>query len=157
DGFPGTAHALEHMMFRGSPGLDSDQLASLSAALGGDSNADTQEGLTRFYFTVPSEDLDAVLNIEALRMKGLLCTDALWTQERGAIEQEVADDLSNPDYVLYTRLREAMYRGTTYAYDALGTRPSFQATTSEMLRKFHAHWYVPNNALLLIVGDVQPE
>ncbi|MCE9545289.1 MAG: insulinase family protein [Planctomycetia bacterium] len=155
-GFPGTAHAMEHMMFRGSPGLSAEQLASISSALGGDSNADTQESVTRYHFTLPSDDLDLALHIEALRMRGITCTDEQWDKERGAIEQEVADDLSNPTYIFYTKLREVMYRGTPYAHDALGTRPSFDKTTAKMLQKFHAEWYVPNNAILLIVGDVQP-
>ena len=155
-GFPGTAHATEHMMFRGSPGLSADQLAAVTAGLGGDFNADTQQALTQYFFTVPSEDLDVALRIEALRMGGILDTKGLWEKERGAIEQEVAQDLSNPEYVFYMKLLESMFKGTTYEHDALGTRPSFDATTGTMLKQFHAAWYVPNNAVLIIAGDVQP-
>jgi zinc protease len=155
-GFPGTAHALEHMMFRGSPGLSGDQLTKISAAMGGEFNAETQQSLTRYFFTVPKQDLDVALHIESIRMRSLLATDALWNHERGAIEQEVAGDLSNPEYVFYSELLSAMFRGTPYASDALGTRPSFDATTSAMLKKFHDTWYAPNNAILVIAGDVDP-
>ena len=155
-GFPGTAHALEHMMFRGSPALSAAQLSSLIAAMGGSFNADTQQTVTQYFFTVPANDLETALHIEAIRMRDVLATDALWRQERGAIEQEVAQDYSNPQYLFYSRLLEQMFAGTPYAHDALGTRPSFQKTTGAMLKEFHRKWYVPNNAVLVIVGDVNP-
>jgi zinc protease len=153
-GFPGMAHALEHMMFRGSPGLTAAQLSTIAAAMGGDFNAATQQTATQYFFTVPAEDLEIALQIEALRMRGLLVEPSAWDQERGAIEQEVAQDLSSPRYVFYARLLEAMYPGTPYAHDALGTRESFQKTTAAMLKDFHTTWYVPNNAVLIIVGNV---
>jgi len=156
EGFPGTAHAQEHMMFRGSPGLSADQLANIGSVMGGNFNANTRESLTQYLFTVPAEDLDVALHIEALRMQAVLDSPADWDQERGAIEQEVAQDLSNPGYVLYQRLREIAFVGTPYAYNALGTRPSFDKTTAAMLKSFHDAWYAPNNALLIIVGDVDP-
>lgn len=157
EGFPGTAHAVEHMMFRGSPGLSAEQLASLSATIGGKFNADTQQTVTRYFFTVPADDLDSVLRIESIRMRGILADEHLWSKERGAIEQEVAQDLSNPQYIFYTRLLEALFRGTPYAHDALGTRPSFDNTAAAMLKQFHDAWYVPNNAILVIAGNVEPE
>jgi zinc protease len=155
-GFPGMAHATEHMMFRGAPDLSANQLANISAAMGGNFDADTQQTVTQYFFTVPSEDVDVALHIEALRMKGVLDTDALWNQERGAIEQEVAQDLSNPQYVFYTKLLTAMFRGTPYEHDALGSRPSFDKTTGKMLHDFYDLWYAPNNAILVVVGDVDP-
>jgi len=155
-GFPGTAHALEHMMFRGSPGLSADQLADIGSVVGGDFNANTREGLTQYLFTVPSEDLDVALHIEALRMRALLYSPQEWSHERGAIEQEVAQDLSEPAYVLFQKLRARMFAGTPYAHDALGTRPSFEKTTARMLKRFHDTWYAPNNAILVIAGDLDP-
>jgi len=155
-GFPGTAHAQEHMMFRGSPGLTADQLADIGSVMGGNFNANTRESLTQYLFTVPAEDLDVALHIESTRMRGVLDSAKDWDQERGAIEQEVAQDLSNPGYKLYAKLRAAMFAGTPYAHDALGTRPSFDATRVDMLRQFHDGWYVPNNAILIVVGDLDP-
>ncbi len=155
--FPGTAHAMEHMMFRGSPGLTADQLAATSAAMGGNDNADTQQAVTQYFFTTPAENLEVALHIEATRMRDLLADEKLWEKERGAIEQEVAQDLSNPTYVFYQQLLQAMFKGSPYEHDALGTRPSFDKTTDADLRKFHNTWYVPNNAVLVIVGNVQSE
>jgi len=153
--FPGSAHAMEHMMFRGSPGLTDEQLTAISAALGGNDNADTQQAVTQYFFTTPAENLDVALHIEATRMRDLLPDEKLWEKERGAIEQEVAQDLSNPEYVFYMQLLRAMFKGSPYDHDALGTRPSFDKTTDADLRKFHNTWYVPNNAVLIIVGDVE--
>ncbi|MBV9343381.1 MAG: insulinase family protein, partial [Gammaproteobacteria bacterium] len=155
-GFPGTAHAEEHMMFRGSPGLSADQLADIGSILGGDFNANTREEVTQYLFTVPAEDLDIALHIEALRMRAVQSTPSEWEHERGAIEQEVAQDLSEPGYRLFERLRARMFAGTPYQYDALGTRPSFQKTRAALLKRFHDTWYAPNNALLVIVGNVDP-
>jgi zinc protease len=156
-GFPGTAHAQEHMMFRGSPGLSANQLADITAAMGGVFDADTQQVVTQYFFTVPTSDLEAALHIEAIRMRGVLDTEKLWTQERGAIEQEVAQDFSDPEYVFYTKLLATMFKGTPYAHDALGTVASFNKTTGAMLKKFFDTWYAPNNAILIIVGDVDPQ
>jgi zinc protease len=111
-GFPGTAHATEHMMFRGSPGLSADQLAAISAAFGGDDNADTQQAVTQYFFTTPAENLEVALRVEATRMRDLLPDESLWTKERGAIEQEVAQDLSNPEYVFYEQLLAAIFKGS---------------------------------------------
>ena len=154
EGFPGMAHAQEHMMFRGSPGLSAGQLANIIALLGGQFNADTQQTVTQYFMTVPKENIDVALRVEAQRMRGILDTQELWEQERGAIEQEVAQDLSSPEYVLSTRLLAELFSGTPYANDALGTRPSFQRTTGAMLKEFFDRWYAPNNAILVIAGDV---
>ena len=137
EGFPGMAHATEHMMFRGSAELSADQLANVTAGLGGDFDADTQQGLTQYFFSAPSEDLEVALRIEAIRMRDNLDTDELWNKERGAIEQEVAQDLSNPEYVFYMNLLKSMFKGSPYEHDALGTRPSFDKTTGVMLKNFH--------------------
>ena len=69
----------------------------------------------------------------------------------------MAQDLSNPEYVFYTKLLTAMFHGTPYEHDALGSRPSFDKTNGAMLKKFYDTWYAPNNAIMVIVGDVNPQ
>src|SRR5262249_41745241 len=154
--FPGMAHAQEHMMFRGSPGLSADQLAVIGSAMGGQFNAETRQTVTQYSFTVPAEDLDVALQVEALRMRDVLDRQEGWERERGAIEQEVDEDLSNPTYVLDAKLRAILFAGTSYAHDGLGTRASFDRTTGAMLKGFHDRWYVPNNAVLVVVGNIDP-
>lgn len=156
-GFPGTAHAQEHMMFRGNPGLSANQLSAIIANLGGEFNADTQQTITQYILTVPSVDLDIALRIESVRMRGIQNSQELWRQERGAIKQEVAQDLSNPRYVFYTKLLAELFSDTPYANDGLGTSASFDKLTGEMLRKFYNDWYAPNNAIMIIAGNIDAE
>ena len=156
-GFPGMAHAQEHMMFRGSPGLKPDQLSSIISALGGVFNAQTQQSLTQYFFTVPTEDLETALHVEAIRMHGILDSNEAWREERGAIKQEVVQDLSEPRYILNSRILNKLFEGSPYEHDALGTLSSFDKTTSVMLKKFYDDWYAPNNAILVIAGNVEPQ
>ncbi|MFY9948862.1 MAG: pitrilysin family protein, partial [Candidatus Sulfotelmatobacter sp.] len=155
-GFPGMAHAQEHMAFRGCTDLSADQTAAIFAQLGGDNDADTQQNITQYFETVPSQDLAIALHADANCMRNIDDTQAQWAQERGAIEQEVSRDLSNPTYKFLVRMNHDMFAGTPYKDDALGTRPSFQLTTGAMLQNFHKQWYAPNNAILVITGQVDP-
>jgi len=155
-GFPGMAHAQEHMAFRGCAGLTADQISAIYAQLGGTVNADTQQNITQYFVTVPAQDIDVALRLDSACMQDVVDSPDQWAEERGAIEQEVSRDLSNPTYKFLTRLNADLFAGTPYAHDALGTRPSFDATTGEMLKKFYREWYAPNNAILIVTGDVNP-
>ena len=155
-GFPGMAHAQEHMAFRGCAGMNADQTAAIYALLGGENDADTQQNITQFYATVPSADVDVALEAQAACLRGVDNLQAQWDQERGAIEQEVQRDLSNPTYKFVDRLNGTIFAGTPYEHDPLGTKASFDATTAVMLKEFHDKWYSPSNMILIVVGDVDP-
>ena len=157
DGFPGMAHAQEHMAFRGCAGISADQIAAIYAQLGGDNNADTQQNITQYFETVPAADLDIALRLDAACMQDVVDSQDEWSNEKGAIEQEVSRDLSNPTYKFMTRLNEDLFSGSAYSHDALGTKDSFDATTGDMLKDFYRRWYAPNNAILVIAGDVDPK
>ena len=156
NGFPGTAHALEHMMFRDSKGLSGAQLNEITGKMGGENNAFTTNDATQYYFVAPAAYLDLLLHIEATRMRGALLTDKDWNAEKGAIEQEVSGDISDPGYLAFEEAERILYAGTGYEYDSLGTRPSFDRTTARTLRAFYDAWYQPGNALLVVVGDIDP-
>src|SRR5260370_23833573 len=156
NGFPGMAHAQEHMAFRGCAGVTADQIAAIYAQLGGEGNADTQQNITQYFTTVPAADVEIALRVDAACMQDIQDSQDEWAHEKGAIEQEVARDLSNPTYKFLTRLNADLFSGTVYSHDALGTKDSFEATTGAMLKKFYQDWYAPNNAILVIAGDVEP-
>ncbi len=155
-GFPGTAHAQEHMAFRGCTGLTADQIGAIYAQIGGFQNAETRQHSTQYFVTTPSQDLDVALRVDASCMANVEDSQAQWEQERGAIEQEVSRDLSSPIYAFITRLNRDLFRGTPYEFDPLGTKESFDKTTGQMLKEFYTKWYAPNNAILVITGDVDP-
>src|SRR5579863_2273515 len=136
EGFPGMAHAQEHMAFRGCSGVSADQTAAIFAQLGGFGNADTQQIITQYFTTVPAADLEVALRLDSACMQDVDDAAAEWAHEKGAIEQEVARDLSEPVYKFLTRLNEDMFSGTPYAHDGLGTRDSFEKTTGGQLKAF---------------------
>ena len=156
DGAPGLAHAQEHMLFRSSTDLTGDQLAVIGSGMGGNINGFTQQTVTQYIFTVPVEDLDVALRVEATRMRGALDSDEEWAAERGAIEQEVAQRRSSALYRARAEALAKVFEGTPYAHDALGTAISFETINGEALRSFYSLWYAPNNAILVIAGDVDP-
>ena len=154
--YPGTAHALEHMLFRDSKGMSGAQLSEMTGKMGATNNAFTTDDATQYYFVAPASYLEIPLRIEAERMRGALLSEKDWDREKGAIEQEVSRDISDPGYLAYEKAQRILYAGTGYQEGPLGTRPSFDKTTVSLLRKFYDDWYVPNNAILVIVGDVDP-
>jgi zinc protease len=153
-GYPGTAHALEHMMFRNSRGMTGAQLNEMTGKMGAENNAFTTNDATQYFFIAPAQYLDMLLHIEAIRMRGAQLTDKDWNLEKGAIEQEVSRDISDPGYLAFQQAERTLYAGTGYAEDALGSRPTFDKTNGKILQGFYNKWYVPNNAILVIAGDV---
>jgi zinc protease len=151
----GLAHATEHMMFRGSRTLSSSQLMETMGITGGNFDADTQANVTQYFFTVPSPYLDIALRVERSRATGLLMAPDQWAQERGAITQEVTQDNSDAIYRLFVKMEERIIGGTPYAKNGLGTVEGFaKDVTSPQLLKFYRRWYHPNNAVYVIVGNV---
>ena len=152
--YTGLAHAQEHMAFRGCKGLTADQISAIYAQLGGEMNADTQQTITQYFVTVPAADMDVALRIYASCLADVEDSQSQWAEERGAIKQEVARDLSNPTYKFITRINHDLFGGTPYETDALGTDEAFDKTTGDTLHNFYKTWYAPNNAILVLTGDI---
>ncbi len=154
--FPGQAHALEHMMFRGTPNISQTQLFEIAQLMGGDYDADTEAEITQYFFQVPAQYLDVALRVEADRAKHATLAQSGWVAERGAIKQEVTQDDSVPIEKLFIRtVLPSIFKGTPYAKDGLGTLYSFDhQINAAVIRKFYETWYHPNNAVFIITGNV---
>jgi zinc protease len=152
----GLAHAQEHMMFRGSKTIDASQFSDTTAITGGSYNADTQNEITQYFFEMPAQYLDIALNLERSRATGILDAQKLWDQERGAITQEVVRDNSSASYRLYAKMVHHIFAGSPYADEGLGTVEEFKKIQAPDLKRFYARWYHPNNVVMVIAGDVDP-
>jgi zinc protease len=154
--YAGQAHALEHMMFRGTPDISQTQLFEIAQLMGGDYDADTQAEITQYFFQVPAQYLDVALRVEADRARQLTLAQSGWEAERGAIKQEVTQDDSVPIEKLFIRtILPSIFKGTPYAKDGLGTLYSFDhQINAAVLHNFYRTWYHPNNAAYIITGNV---
>jgi zinc protease len=152
---PGMAHAQEHMAFRGCRDMTADQTAAIYAQLDDENNADTQQEVTEFYLTVPVSDLDIALEAQAKCLQDVEDSKAAWSQERGALEEDADEILSDPEYQILNLVKAGMFTGTPYVHDALGTKSSFENISADMLKKFYQEWYSPSNVVLVIVGNVE--
>ncbi len=153
----GIAHAQEHMLFRGSKTLTASQFAESTAITGGTFDADTQSQITQYFFEMPSQYLDIALNLERSRAQGVLDSQKLWDQERGAITQEVTRDNSSAITRLYIKVLAHLFAGTPYADNGLGTVESFKKIQAPDLKRYYDRWYHPNNAIYVIAGNVDPQ
>lgn len=153
----GLAHAQEHMMFRGSKTISASQFSDTTAITGGSYNADTQNEITQYFFEMPAQYLDIALNLERSRATGILDSQSGWNAERGAITQEVVRDNSSASYRLYAKMVHHIFAGSPYADEGLGTVEEFKKIQAPDLRAFYAKWYHPNNVIMVIAGDVDPQ
>jgi len=157
DTLTGVAHATEHMLFRGTTTVSAGQLADIAARMGAEYNAYTSNEQTLYYYKLPSPYVDVALQIEADRMAHATIRAADWATERGAIEQEIRAQESQPAYKIGLRLRETFFAGTPFATASGGTVASFEKMTADDIRAFYHTWYKPGNATLIVAGDIDPQ
>jgi len=153
-GRTGFAHFFEHMMFKGSKNVDPESHTSIIASVGGRSNAYTTEDETVFWQTLPAQYLPLALWMEADRMATLRISDADFKREREVVKEERRMRIENQPY---GRLSEIIYDNafTTHPYKhpTIGSMADLEAATVEDVREFHNTFYVPENAVLTVVGD----
>ncbi len=157
DTLPGIAHATEHMLFRGTTDVSAGQLADIAARIGAEYNAFTTDQYTLYYYKFPAAYADLVLHLEADRMANAAIRAHDWATERGAIEQEIRAQESQPFHAVSKKLRERFFAGTPFAIASAGTVPSFEKMTADDIRAFYRTWYKPSNATLIVAGDVNPQ
>ena len=153
-GKTGLAHALEHMMFRGTHDISSAGIDDMSARLGADVNAETENEMTHFYFVVPADRVDTIVHFEADRMRGLALDPAAWNLERGAVLEEYAEKHGNPVTSFIYEVNQRVYPGSRLGGTSLGVKADIEHATVADLRRYYDEWYHPNNATLVVAGDV---
>jgi zinc protease len=154
-GRTGFAHLFEHLMFKGSKNVDPEAHTSMIAAVGGQANAFTTEDETTFWETAPSQYLPLMLWLEADRMATLRINTETVVSEREVVKEERRLRVDNQPY---GRLNEIIYDQvfTTHPYKhvPIGSMADLDAATVDDVRDFYATFYVPENATLTLVGDV---
>lgn len=153
-GHGGIAHFLEHMMFKGSARYGPGEIDRRTQALGGSNNAFTNHDGTAYYFRFAADRWPEALAVEADRMAGLTLDPAAVESERRVILEEIAMYEADPWESLHQAVETALYGEHPYGRPVLGTRAELLATGSEELAAFHRRRYRPDNAVLVLAGDL---
>jgi len=155
DGIRGVSHMLEHMMFRGSAKVASEEHAQRINDIGGHCNAFTMEDVTSYQNSVPKEHLEMVLELEADRMKSLRIDKALFDTERKVLVEEYHTYMNNPVAKAFLEFRTVFYKDHPYQISPLGRIEDIQSVPETALRDYYTRWYSPDNAVLVVVGDFE--
>ncbi len=158
EGKSGIAHFLEHLMFKGSDGLAPGEFSEIIRALGGNDNAFTSQDYTAYFQSIAAEHLETVMRMEAGRMRGLTLSEKDFLSEQNVILEERSQRIdNNPPSLLNVKLSEALYRDHPYGDPVIGWRGEMEALSWEDAKGFYDQYYAPNNAILVVSGDVTGE
>ena len=157
-GKSGLAHFLEHLMFKGTAKTPPGKFTQTINEVGGQENAFTSTDYTAFYQRVPREHLETVMAFEADRMTGLVLTDANVLPERDVVLEEQNQRVANdPAAQLTEQVQAALFVNHPYGRPVIGWRHEIEALTREDALAFYRRFYTPNNAVVVIAGDVSAE
>ena len=157
-GKSGLAHFLEHLMFKGTAKNPTGHFSQVVATIGGQENAFTSHDYTAFYQRVPSEKLKTVMEFEADRMTGLVLTNQAVLSERDVILEEQNQRVANnPRARLGEQIDAALYLNHPYGKPPIGWRHEMEQLSRDDAIGFYRRFYAPNDAVVVIAGDVEPE
>lgn len=157
-GETGLAHFLEHLMFKGTAKTPPGAFSKAVARNGGQENAFTSRDMTGYYQIVAADRLRMVMEMEADRMTGLKLDEAVTLAERDVVlEERLSRVESRPEGILGEALNAALYLSHPYRRPIIGWRPEIERLTFVDAMAFYRKWYMPNNAVVVVAGDVKPE
>ena len=155
NGRTGVAHVLEHMMFKGTDKVKAGEFSRLVAAVGGRENAFTSRDYTAYFQQVEKSKLDEVIKLEADRMSNLNFDDAEFLKEiQVVMEERRLRTEDNPSSLLNESLMATAYMSSPYRHPVVGWMNDLQNMTASDARDWYRNWYKPNNATVVITGDV---
>jgi len=155
DGLTGLSHVLEHMMFKGTDAHPSGEFSEIIAANGGSENAFTGQDYTAYFQSIANDRLELCLELEADRMQGLLLDEDEFLKEIEVIKEERrlrTDD--KPTALTYERFNSVAYTNSPYRRPIIGWMEDLDTLNIVDVRKWYKTWYAPNNATLVVAGDV---
>ncbi|MCL2075188.1 MAG: insulinase family protein [Betaproteobacteria bacterium] len=158
DGSSGLAHTLEHMMFKGTPKIGAGEFSRLVAAAGGRDNAFTSRDYTAYFQQIPKEKLGEMMALESDRMGHLSVAPEEFAQEIKVVMEERrmrTDD--NPQALLFEQTNAVAFQTHPYRRPVIGWMDDLMHMTYDDAKAWHTTWYAPNNAILVVSGDVEHE
>ena len=154
-GRTGFAHLFEHMMFKGSENVGQNEHPYLMFMNGGDMNGTTNKERTLYYETLPANQLDLALFLEADRMRALTITRENLDNQRNAVQEERRLGVDNQPYgKTFEAIDELAYENFAYEHSVIGSMDDLSAATVDDVTAFFKTYYAPNNAVVSIVGDI---
>jgi zinc protease len=160
-GKTGFAHLFEHMMFQKSENVGEDQLFKLIQGAGGELNGGTGQDATMYYEVIPKNALEMALWLESDRMGYLenTVTQSAFANQQNVVQNEKRQGVDNAPYGFsdYLILKNLYPKGHPYSWDVIGEMEDLQNATVEDVKAFHKKFYSPNNATLVIAGDINKE
>jgi zinc protease len=157
-GKSGIAHFLEHLMFKGTKNHPEGEYTRKVAAIGGQENAFTSYDYTAYYQQVAPQALEMVMSYEADRMENLVLTEDVVNTERDVVLEERRMRVDgDPGGILAEETNATLFQNSPYRIPVIGWRPEIQKLNLKDALDFYKRFYTPNNATLVISGDVDPE